>query len=176
MAMRETGRGGMRAVMTEGAMPRPGRRLPAWRQALVVVAHPDDETFGLGAIADRFTVGGTAVHVLCFTHGEASTLNENHAELRGARARELRQAAAELGVVTVTLLDYPDGHLATVPRESCPAMSPAWLRAMAQTACWFSMTPASPATLTTKPQHAQPCTRRGLALCRCWPGPAGHRR
>jgi LmbE family N-acetylglucosaminyl deacetylase len=115
MAMRETGRGGMRAVMTEGAMPRPGRRLPAWRQALVVVAHPDDETFGLGAIADRFTVGGTAVHVLCFTHGEASTLNENHAELRGARARELRQAAAELGVVTVTLLDYPDGHLATVP-------------------------------------------------------------
>jgi len=55
-------------------MPRPGRRLPAWRQALVVVAHPDDETFGLGAVADRFT----AVHVLCFTHGEASTLNENH--------------------------------------------------------------------------------------------------
>jgi LmbE family N-acetylglucosaminyl deacetylase len=58
-------------------MPRPGRLLPAWRQALVVVAHPDDETFGLGAVADRFTAGGTAVHVLCFTHREASTLNEN---------------------------------------------------------------------------------------------------
>jgi LmbE family N-acetylglucosaminyl deacetylase len=113
MIMRETGRGGTRAA--EGAMPRPGRLLPAWRQALVVVAHPDDETFGLGAVADRFTAGGTAVHVLCFTHGEASTLNENHAELRRARARELRQAAAELGVVTVTLLDYPDGHLAAVP-------------------------------------------------------------
>ena len=80
----------------------------------MVVAHPDDETFGLGAVADRFTAGGTAVHVLCFTHGEASTLNENHAELRQARARELRQAAAELGIVTVTLLDYPDGHLAAV--------------------------------------------------------------
>ena len=111
----ETGRNGTRAAMTEGATPRPGRLLPAWRQALVVVAHPDDETFGLGAVADRFTAAGTAVHVLCFTHGEASTLNENHAELRRARARELRQAAAELGVVTVTLLDYPDGHLAAVP-------------------------------------------------------------
>jgi hypothetical protein len=65
--------------MTEGAMPRPGWLLPAWRQALVVVAHPDDETFGLGAVADRFAAGATAVHVLCFTHGEASTLNENHA-------------------------------------------------------------------------------------------------
>jgi LmbE family N-acetylglucosaminyl deacetylase len=101
--------------MNEGAMARPGRPLPDWRHALVVVAHPDDETFGLGAIAGSFTAGGAAVHVLCFTHGEASTLNENHTGLRQARARELRQAAAELGVVTVTLLDYPDGHLAAVP-------------------------------------------------------------
>jgi LmbE family N-acetylglucosaminyl deacetylase len=95
-------------------MFRPERLLPDWRQVLVVVAHPDDETFGLGAIADHFTAAGTAVHVLCFTHGEASTLNENHAELRQARDRELRQAAAELGVATVTLLDYPDGQLAEV--------------------------------------------------------------
>jgi N-acetylglucosamine malate deacetylase 2 len=96
-------------------MARPGRLLPDWRHALAVVAHPDDETFGLGAIAGSFTAGGTAVHVLCFTHGEASTLNENHAELREARDRELREATAELGIATVTLLDYPDGHLADVP-------------------------------------------------------------
>jgi N-acetylglucosamine malate deacetylase 2 len=95
-------------------MSRPGRLLPGWRAVLAVVAHPDDETFGLGAVADTFAAGGTAVHVLCFTHGEASTLNENHAELRKARDRELRQAAAELGIAAVTLLDYPDGHLADV--------------------------------------------------------------
>src|ERR1039457_5379767 len=82
MITRSTSRGGPRAVMNEGAMARPGRLLPDWRHALVVVAHPDDETFGLGAIAGSFTAGGTAVHVLCFTHGEASTLSENHAELR----------------------------------------------------------------------------------------------
>jgi LmbE family N-acetylglucosaminyl deacetylase len=114
MITRDAGRDGPRAATAEGAMFRPERLLPDWRQVLVVVAHPDDETFGLGAIAGRFTAAGTAVHVLCFTHGEASTLNENHVELRQARDRELRQAAAELGVATVTLLDYPDGYLAEV--------------------------------------------------------------
>ena len=89
--------------------------LPGWRQVLAVVAHPDDETFGLGAIADRFAAGGTSVHVLCFTHGEASTLNENHAELHAVRAEELRQAATTLGIATVTLLGYPDGQLAAAP-------------------------------------------------------------
>ena len=112
MITRSRGRDGLRATMGGGAMSRPGRLLPGWRQVLAVVAHPDDETFGLGALADHLAAGGATVHVLCFTHGEASTLNENHAELHQERARELRQAAAELGVATVTLLDYPDGHLA----------------------------------------------------------------
>ena len=78
-----------------------------------MIAHPDDESFGLGAVIDEFGRGGTAVHVLCYTHGEASTLNETGADLRQARERELRLAATELGVATVTLLGYPDGGLAT---------------------------------------------------------------
>jgi LmbE family N-acetylglucosaminyl deacetylase len=118
MITRNRGRDRPQAVAAGKVLPRPGRRLPDWRHALVVVAHPDDETFGLGAIVDRLAAGGAAVHVLCFTHGEASTLNENHAELSQARDAELRQAAAELGAATVTLLDYPDGHLAdTAPDE-----------------------------------------------------------
>jgi LmbE family N-acetylglucosaminyl deacetylase len=59
--------------------------VPQWRQVLAVVAHSDDETFALGAIADSFAAGGTSVHVLCFTHGKASALNENDAELGAAR-------------------------------------------------------------------------------------------
>ncbi|HEY5358941.1 MAG TPA: PIG-L family deacetylase [Streptosporangiaceae bacterium] len=89
--------------------------LPAWLSILAVVAHPDDETFGLGAVLDRMVTGGTAVHVLCYTRGEASTLNESGADLRRAREDELRQASRELGVATVTLLDYPDGRLGSVP-------------------------------------------------------------
>ena len=96
-------------------MPRPGHGLPCWRRVLVVVAHPDDETFGLGAIAGQFADAGASVHVLCFTHGEASTLNHNDAELHQERAAELRRAADELGLAGVTLLGYPDGHLAEAP-------------------------------------------------------------
>ena len=88
---------------------------------LAVVAHPDDETFGLGAVIDTLIVAGSAVHVLCFTHGEASTLNESGADLRSARAAELRQASAELGVACCALLDYPDAGLPAVPQAELEA-------------------------------------------------------
>jgi N-acetylglucosamine malate deacetylase 2 len=96
---------------------RPGPLLPAWASVLAVVAHPDDETFGLGAVLDRMAASGTAVHILCFTHGEASTLNESGADLHRAREQELRQASSELGAASCTLLDYPDGRLAGAPPD-----------------------------------------------------------
>jgi len=94
---------------------RPGRTLPSWPVALAVIAHPDDESFGLGAVIGELAAAGTAVHILCYTHGEASTLNETHADLHRVRREELRQAAAELGAAGVTLLGYPDGGLAGSP-------------------------------------------------------------
>ncbi|HEV2255658.1 MAG TPA: PIG-L deacetylase family protein [Streptosporangiaceae bacterium] len=94
---------------------RAGAMLPAWPGALVVIAHPDDESFGLGAVIDRLAAAGAAVHVLCYTHGGASTVNQTHADLHRARGTELRRAAAELGAAGVTLLDYPDGGLAGIP-------------------------------------------------------------
>ncbi|HLI74718.1 MAG TPA: PIG-L family deacetylase, partial [Acidimicrobiales bacterium] len=42
--------------------------------ALAVVAHPDDESFGLGAVLAALVRSGGDVRVLSFTHGEASTL------------------------------------------------------------------------------------------------------
>jgi len=97
-----------------GMAVRPGRDLPAWHSVLAVVAHPDDETFGLGAVIAAMVLSGSKVHVLCFTHGEASTLNTRGADLQVARAHELCQASMELGVTGVTLLDYPDAGLAAV--------------------------------------------------------------
>jgi LmbE family N-acetylglucosaminyl deacetylase len=88
--------------------------LPAWPSVLVVIAHPDDESFGLGAVIDQLTAAGAAVHILCFTHGGASTLNQMHTDLHRVRETELRRAAAELGAAGVTLLDYPDGGLAGI--------------------------------------------------------------
>jgi N-acetylglucosamine malate deacetylase 2 len=113
--MMPAGPGARPAVAAQAAMSAAGRELPRWRQVLAVVAHPDDESFGLGAIADLFTTGGASVHVLCFTHGGASTLNEIAADLHQERARELWAAATELQMASVTLLDYSDGQLSTVP-------------------------------------------------------------
>lgn len=104
-----------------------GRELPSWPVVLAVVAHPDDESFGLGGVIGRMTSAGADVHVLCFTHGEASALNETSADLRQARAAELREAGAELGVATVTLLGYPDGGLAAI----APAELAAQVRSLA---------------------------------------------
>lgn len=87
--------------------------LPGWSSVLAVVAHPDDESFGLGAILDSFGRAGSQVSVLCLTHGEASTLGAT-ADLGMLRAAELRNAAKELGVDSAVLLDHPDGALADV--------------------------------------------------------------
>ena len=109
------------AVPSQAPAARPGRRLPAWASVLAVVAHPDDESFGLGAVIDMLATGGMTVHILCYTHGEASALNEIRADLRHARADEFRQAAAELGAASVTLLDYPDGRLGRFPANELAA-------------------------------------------------------
>lgn len=88
--------------------------LPEWNRVLVVVAHPDDESFGLGALISTFVQRGSVVTVLCFTHGEASTLHGVDGDLAEVRARELADAADALGVTSVELRDFPDGALPTI--------------------------------------------------------------
>jgi len=99
---------------------RPGL-LPEWARVLVVVAHPDDESFGLGAIISQMTATGAAVHILCYSHGEASTLNQNRADLDIERETELRHASTQLGAASVPLLSYPDGGLAAIPPTALAA-------------------------------------------------------
>src|SRR5579864_2630586 len=89
--------------------------LPEVSSLLAVVAHPDDESFGLGAALASFATGGTRVEVLCFTRGEASTLGGVSGDLATVRAEELRSAAAALGVGRVHLLQYADGALGSEP-------------------------------------------------------------
>lgn len=86
--------------------------LPDARSVLVVCAHPDDESFGLGAALATLSELGSSTSVLCFTHGEASSLGAEFGDLGRVRAGELEAAASELGVAYVELLDYRDGHLA----------------------------------------------------------------
>lgn len=89
-------------------------RVPEWGAVAVVIAHPDDESFGLGAVIDEFVRSGATISVLCFTQGEASTLGAEADDLARVRAGELADAARVLGVVDVELLDFADGGLAQV--------------------------------------------------------------
>jgi LmbE family N-acetylglucosaminyl deacetylase len=90
--------------------------LPRVERLLAVCAHPDDESFGLGAVLSAFTAAGTRSAVLCFTQGEASTMGAGE-DLGAVRAAELAAAADVLAVVRVDLLSYPDGGLSAVPLD-----------------------------------------------------------
>lgn len=103
---------------------------PAWddglldASALAVVAHPDDESFGLGAVLAHLSGAGSEVSLLCFTHGEASTLAKDELErsaLHAVRAEELAAAAGVLGLASVELHNYPDGRLSSVGLEELAA-------------------------------------------------------
>lgn len=91
--------------------------LPPSAVALAVVAHPDDESFGMGAVLSALAAAGTRVTVVCFTHGEASTLVAGltgDEQLHSVRAAEMEAAAVMLGLQRVELFDFPDGRLSEV--------------------------------------------------------------
>ncbi len=98
-----------RAAVDMAAVRQIARRGPA----LAVVAHPDDESFGLGAVLAALVAAGADVRVVCLTHGEASTLGAIH-HLGRLRHHELTAAAERLGVTDVVLHDFPDGGLGGV--------------------------------------------------------------
>ncbi|HEX6516532.1 MAG TPA: PIG-L family deacetylase [Nocardioidaceae bacterium] len=88
--------------------------LPRWRRVLAVVAHPDEESFTLGAVIDAFGRAGTTVSVLCLTRGERGVPAGRGT---GLRIKELEAATRELGVERVVVLRHPDGDLDVVPRH-----------------------------------------------------------
>ena len=84
---------------------------PVWTSVLAVIAHPDAESSGLGAVLDAFVLAGVRVEVLCLTHGQDWTLEEAPGDLAALRGAELASAADVLGPVRVKMEDCPDGAL-----------------------------------------------------------------
>ncbi len=82
---------------------------------LGVFAHPDDEIFCAAGTMAQATEAGAEVMIVSATRGEQGQIRDPAAATRrtlgAVRERELRAAAAELGVRRVQLLDYPDGTL-----------------------------------------------------------------
>lgn len=88
--------------------------LPAAREVLALCAHPDDESFGLGAVLSTYVDQHTRVRILSLTSGEASTLGESTRPLEELRREELEAARCALGADEATSLDFPDGALSRV--------------------------------------------------------------
>jgi LmbE family N-acetylglucosaminyl deacetylase len=85
-----------------------------FERALVVFAHPDDAEFLCGGTVARWTQGGTEVGYACATDGSAGWNGPDldRREIAGIREREMREAAAILGVDDVRFLGFVDGSLA----------------------------------------------------------------
>ncbi len=88
-----------------------------FRRVLAVIAHPDDESFGLGAVLSEAVDRDAWAGVVCFTHGESSTLHASPGDLSVLRSQELQAAGAALRLSRVELHRYPDGRLASVPLD-----------------------------------------------------------
>lgn len=104
----------MRHPNRDAAQPGVPELLRPLRSLLAVVAHPDDESFGLGGVLAALTATGRRVSLLCFTAGEGSTIGASP-ELARIRTAELGAAASTLGVAEHWMEGLPDGGLAARP-------------------------------------------------------------
>lgn len=102
-------------------------RVDELRRLIVVAAHPDDETLGVGGLIARAGRAGVPVTVVVLTNGEAShpgSSTHDPARLAALRRVEVTAAVAALApAAVVRLFDLPDGSLAGHHDEAVRAIS-----------------------------------------------------
>ncbi len=81
------------------------------QRLMVVVAHPDDESFPIGGTIAKIATEGGEVMLVAATRGEAGIPNMQPDEAGRLRECELRAACEVLGVKALRFLGYRDGTL-----------------------------------------------------------------
>ena len=93
------------------------------RRLLTVLAHPDDESFGIGGTLARYADEGVDVHIAIATDGVAGSVAGGYEhtlqELAGVRRKELETAVAILGG-TLHMLGYRDSGYIGDPANEHP--------------------------------------------------------
>ena len=96
---------------------------PAQRRLLVVLAHPDDESFGMGGTLARYADEGVDVHIAIATDGVAGSVAKGHEdklkELAKVRQKELEAAVRVLGG-KLHMLGYRDSGYIGDPANQHP--------------------------------------------------------
>ena len=86
---------------------------------MAVLAHPDDESLGVGGTLAKYAAEGVETYLITATRGEAGRFRGHRAgdlhpgpeALARIREGELRAAVSTLGIRELSLLDYRDGAL-----------------------------------------------------------------
>jgi len=82
---------------------------------LAVLAHPDDESFGMGGTLALYAQRGVAVHLICATRGEAGEVDDHllkgYSSIAELREYELQCAAKKLRLTEVHFLEYRDSGM-----------------------------------------------------------------
>jgi N-acetyl-1-D-myo-inositol-2-amino-2-deoxy-alpha-D-glucopyranoside deacetylase len=82
---------------------------------LAVLAHPDDETFGMGGTLAMYAHQGVEVSLVCATRGEVGEMDEEYmkgfSSIADRRESELRCAAGLLGIRGVYFMGYRDSGM-----------------------------------------------------------------
>lgn len=93
------------------------------KSMLVVLAHPDDESFGMGGTLAKYAAAGVDVHIAIATDGAAGSMAEGHEvaheTLAQTREQELRKAVDILGG-HLHLLGYRDSGMVGGPDNDHP--------------------------------------------------------
>jgi LmbE family N-acetylglucosaminyl deacetylase len=91
---------------------------------LAVLAHPDDESFGLGGTLALYASKGYDTYLICATRGEVGTVDEEHLngfrDIAELRTDELMRAAKNLGLKGVFFLGYRDSGMPGMEENKHP--------------------------------------------------------
>ncbi len=94
------------------------------KRLLAVLAHPDDESFGMGGTLALYARKGVEVFLICATRGEAGEADAEHlkgfSSIGEMREAELRCAAGILGLTGVSFLGYRDSGMQGSPDNLNP--------------------------------------------------------
>lgn len=94
------------------------------RRILSVLAHPDDESFGMGGTLAKYASEGVRVHLICATRGEAGEVDAEYLagyeSIADLRVAELNCAVDVLGIEKVQMFPYRDSGMTGNPDNEHP--------------------------------------------------------